>query len=634
MKAIGDALQGIMAKNSTKDADKQTADKQTTLQKYMKMFNDSWTYAQQNYHETWDNNWKLYRNIRVKKNHPGTIEAFVPMVNSTVNTIVASLFNSNPTVKYIPNRPDQEDETDILNDVYQDFARRDGWALKNKINGRQGVITGNYFEYLEWQPDDNGGYVHKEVIPIRDAIVDPNAHNIEDAAYVGRRFFTSKKALKEATIYNAETGKVEKRYKDLSDVQEGAGMGGVDSESDKAKKDEALGSVSPDRQSQVEVIEIWTHKEVVVIANRKAVIEQRENPYYTLRKAKFNQAKLEHEMQRAQILMETAGAKDIGEFAEEFNEKNAGLIPFAHGCEYPDVSLFYGSSDVDIIADEQELLNTLTELNIEAVLYQLFPERRIDPRFADKIDNLDPAPGKVYPLPAGAMDWNNPPAIPTNVFSERTNIKGEIREAASVSEISKGITATDSTTATEIKAMLGQADIRISEKADSLAQGFFKQEATIVFKLLQLYADDNYMIRTVGEDGINFEKVDMERFRGEYMPMVTLDVQAQLEKSEKQEAYMNAYQMVIADATNNLQAAKEIMYPKMMPDLSQEEINRIIAPQTQVQDIMGAEGLESALNASQAPISTGTQNEALNATSEPAVAPDEQEMAGDQAIFA
>ena len=568
-----------MAKTAKSSSDAKKID--NTLSNFLKKFTDSWTYAQQNYHQTWENNWKLYRNIRVKKNHPGTIEAFVPMVNSTVNTIAASLFNSNPTVKYIPNRPDQEDETEILNDVYQDFARRDDWALKNKINGRQGIITGNYFEYLEWRTDDNGGYVHKEVVPIRDAIIDPNATNIRNAEYVGRRFFTSKKKLEDATIYNPDTQKVEKRYKDLSDVQEGQGVGGVDSESDKAKKDEALGSVSPDRQSQVEVIEIWTHKEVVVIANRKLVIEHKENPYYTMAKARFKQRQLEHELLRAQTLMETAGANDIGEFDEEFNEDGAGLIPFAHGCDYPDVSLIYGSSDVDIIADEQELLNTITELNIEAVLYQLFPERRIDPKFADKLDNLDPAPGKVYPLPQGAMDWNNPPAIPTNAFAERNNIKGEIREAASVSEISKGITATDNTTATEIKAMLGQADIRIREKADNLAQGFFKQEAEIVFKLLQLYADDNYMIRLVGDENVSFERVDMARFKGEYTPMVTLDVQARMERAEKQEAYVQAYQMIIADPTNNLTAAKEIMYPKMMPELSAEEIDRIIAPQEQ-----------------------------------------------------
>lgn len=564
----------IMAKKPTTTTKKDNP----VLSRFLKYFTDSWTYAQQNYHQTWERNWKLYRNIRTEKNHPGTIECFVPMVNSTVNTIVASLFNSNPSVKYLPNRADQNEETDILNDVYQDFARRDGWALKNKINGRQGIITGNYFAYYEWQPDDNGGFVHKEIIPIRDAILDPNAHNIADAKYVGRRFFTSKKELENTLIFNPETGKMEKRYKDLDNVTENATDGGLDAQSDKAIKDTALGSVSPNKGSQVEVIEIWTHEEVCVIANQLTVIEYRENPYFALNKSKFEQRKLAWELERYQKLQQSAGAEDIGEFKEEFNKKSAGLIPFAHGCDYPDVSLIYGSSDVDIIADEQELLNTLTELNIEAVLYQLYPERRIDPKFAGKLDNLDPMPGKVYPLPAGAMDWNNPPTIPTNAFAERNNIKGEIRESASVSEISKGITATDSTTATEIKAMLGQADVRIREKADNLAQGFFMQEATIVFKLLKLYADDKYMIRKVGDNGVKFESVEMSKFIGDYTPMVTLDVQAQLEKSEKQEAYTNAFQMIIADPTNNLAEAKRIMYPKMMPELTQEEIAAIITP--------------------------------------------------------
>lgn len=588
------------------------------LSRFLKYFTDSWTYAQQNYHQTWERNWKLYRNIRTEKNHPGNIECFVPMVNSTVNTIVASLFNSNPTVKYIPNRADQNEETDILNDVYQDFARRDGWALKNKINGRQGVITGNYFAYYEWQPDDAGGFVHKEIIPIRDAILDPNAHNIADAKYVGRRFFTSKKDLENTLIFNPETGKMEKRYKDLDNVQENATDGGMDAQSDKAIKDTALGSVSPTKGAEVEIIEIWTHEEVCVIANRLTVIEHRENPYYALNRAKYEQRKLEWELNRLQKLQETAGAEDIGEFKEEFNKKGAGLIPFAHGCDYPDVSLIYGSSDVDIIANEQELLNTLTELNIEAVLYQLYPERRIDPKFAGKLDNLDPEPGKVYPLPQGAMDWNNPPAIPTNAFAERNNIKGEIRESASVSEISKGITATDSTTATEIKAMLGQADIRIREKADNLAQGFFMQEATIVFKLLKLYADDTYMIRKVGEDGVSFESVEMSKFIGDYTPMVVLDVQAQLEKSEKQEAYTNAYQMIIADPTNNLTEAKRIMYPKMMPDLTQEEIQAIITPQQPAQPPMAQPMPEMADMAAQDMIAQDVmQQEQLNA--EPAL---------------
>ena len=590
----GDASITSMAKTAKKDDAKKSEDK--LLGKYLKMFTESWEYAQQNYHETWENNWKLYRNIRTKRNHPGTVEAFVPMVNSTVNTIVATLFNSNPSVKYIPNHPDQEADTAVLNEIYQDFARRDGWALKNKINGRQGIITGNYCAYYEWQPDSDGGFVHKEIIPVRDMIIDPQSHTTDDARYIGRRFFATKKELEEALIYDAKTGKMVNRYKNIDEIVAGQGSEGggvVDSESDKVKKDQALGATAPGNGDMVELIEIWTPERVAVIANRGILIEERENPHYAIMRSKFEQRKLEHELQRA-IVMETDGI-DIGEFDEKFNPKNARLLPFAHGCEYQDVSLVYGSSDVDIIADEQELLNTMTELNIEAIMYQLFPERQIDPRYAGKIDDLTPAPGKVYPLPAGAATWLPAPNIPANAFSERQNIKGEIREAASVSEISKGISATDSTTATEIKAMLGQADIRIQEKARNLADGFFFQEAKIVFKLLQLYADDTYMVRTISDAGVEWQEVDMTKFMGDYTPMVELDVEHRLEQAEKQEAYTNAFQMIIADPTNNLQAAKEIMYRKMMPELSTEEINRIITPAEQA-PVMGAAPAEENIN--------------------------------------
>ena len=593
-KVNGDASITSMAKTAKKDDAKKSEDK--LLGKYLKMFTESWEYAQQNYHETWENNWKLYRNIRTKRNHPGTIETFVPMVNSTVNTIVATLFNSNPTVKYIPNHPDQEADTAVLNEIYQDFARKDGWALKNKINGRQGVITGNYCAYYEWQPDADGGFVHKEIIPVRDMVIDPQSHTVDDARYIGRRFFATKKELKEALIYDAKTGKMVNRYKDIDEITSGEGAEGggtVDSESDKVKKDQALGATAPGNADMVELIEIRTPERVAVIANRSILIEERENPHYALMRSKFEQRKLEHELQRA-LVLESDGI-DIGEFDEKFNSKNARLLPFAHGCEYQDVSLVYGSSDVDIIADEQELLNTLTELNVEAIMYQLFPERQIDPRYAGKIDDLSPAPGKVYPLPAGVATWLPAPNIPTNAFAERQNIKAEIRESASISEISKGITATDSTTATEIKAMLAQADIRIQEKAHNLADGFFFQEAKICFKLLQLYADDNYMVRTIGDAGVEWQEVDMSRFMGDYTPMVTLDVERKLEQAEKQEAYTQAYQMIIADPTNNLMAAKEIMYKKMMPELSSEEIKRIITPAEQA-PVMGAAPAEENIN--------------------------------------
>lgn len=572
-----------------------TSRKDKHLQKWLKKFDDSWLYAQQNYHERWERNWKLYHNVRVKRSHDGVIKTFVPMVNSTVNTLVAALFNSNPSVKYLPNHPDQEADTSVLNEIYDDFARKDNWVQKNKINGKQGLITGNYACFYEWKDDKDGGYVHKEVVPIRDMIIDPQSHSYRDWRYVGRRYFASKKKLEEETCWDMEKGKEVKRFKHLDEIEPSGSL--TDYESDKVKKDQTLGATAPGDADIVECIEIWTRSKVVVIANRNCIIEEKENPYYRLEKAHFERQKAEYDVdlleweqkaeaweaeRQAQLTM---FGEDIGEFEEEkpefkadFNEETAGFLPFAHGRDYEDISLTYGDSDVDIMADQQELLNDMTELNIEAILYTLYPEKTLDPKFSTWANDLDPRPGKVYPVPVGAMTWNNPPTIPTNAFNERLNIKSEMREAVAVSEVTKGVTMTDKTTATEIKAQMGQADQRITEKAQTLANDFFFQEATIVLKLLQLNAPDKLYVRTLQDANVTFEEVDMSKFVGDYTPMVTLDIQKKYEEAAQQEAYLNAFQMIIQDATNNLQAAKQILYKKIMPSLSTEEIEQIITP--------------------------------------------------------
>lgn len=560
------------------------------LQKWLSKFNDSWSYAQNNYHQQWERNWKLYHNIRTKRSHDGVVKTFVPMVNSTINTMVATLFNSNPSVKYIPNNQDQKADTEALNDIYADFARRDGWVQKNKINGKQGLITGNFACFYEWKMDKNGGYVHKEVVPIRDMIIDPSSHSYEDWRYVGRRFFASKKSLEKEKIYDFKTGKMVKRFKNTEDL-----CGGSDiAESDKAVKDSVIGSIAPTNNDQIECIEIWTKKKVVVIANRTTIIEERENPHYMLDKALYEQRKAESELKAIEwqqrqaewnanraITLSMTGM-DMGDFTEpepvfdeEFDEECAGCLPFAHGRDYEDVSLPYGDSDVDIIADQQELLNDLTELNIEAVLYQLYPEKTLDPKFSTWANDMNPRPGKVYTLPAGALNWNNPPAIPGNAFNERMNVKDEMREAVSISQITKGVSSADSVTATEIKAQVGQADIRITEKAQTLANDFFFQEAKIVLKFIQLYAPDEMWVRSYKDTGAIFTKVNTREFLGEYTPMVTLDIEKKMQESQEYNKYMQAYQMLIADPTNNLPAVKSIMYKKLMPWASEEEIKQI-----------------------------------------------------------
>ena len=58
-KANGDASIYSMATKRAKTDDDAKKENDSTLAKFLKKFNDSWTYAQQNYHQTLEDNWKL-----------------------------------------------------------------------------------------------------------------------------------------------------------------------------------------------------------------------------------------------------------------------------------------------------------------------------------------------------------------------------------------------------------------------------------------------------------------------------------------------------------------------------------------------------------------------------------------------
>jgi hypothetical protein len=555
-----------------------------TLKKVLKRFDEAWQYAEDNYHQNWEDNWKLYNNKRVKRCHDGVVKAFVPMTNSAINTIVASLFNNDPRFTFTPNYKDQEQDTNVISELIKDFSDQDGWNQKNMIGGTQCFTVGTSPFMYEWDQTEERGYIRKRVIPLRDFFCDPTSTDPGNWRYAGRRYFKSKKLLEDEVVIDDETGKPKKRFTNLSKVSASGNSSG-ENLSDKALKDSLIGSPVTD-SDLVEVIEYYDGERVISIANRSVVIENEEAPIMKRARANFEARKAEHEMNRLYQL-ENDGV-DIGEFDEEFDPEPYKLIPFALMRDYVDVSLIYGQSDVDLIKDQQELLNDLTELNIEAILYTLWPEKTLDPKYADWADDLEPRPGKVYTMPTGAMVWNTPPVVPNNAFNERANIKSEIRETTAIDQVVKGVTSATSQTATEIKAQLGQASQRIQMKAKSLENDFFLQEARICWQLIKLYITEPIWVRTANEQGVDFKTYDPSKFQGEYTPSVKLDITRELEKSKEQEEYTKAFQIIVQDPTNNLPAAKQILYKKIFPALTDDEISAIITPPTPPTEAQGA----------------------------------------------
>lgn len=534
-----------MPKNKVESKD---TDDNVTLANVINDFNASWEYTQGSWHNRWRDNQALYNGNRVKRGYVGITDTFIPMAFSTVETLTSGLFGSKPKFGFLApeNKPDQK--TDILNSLVDFYWDKDQWSLKIINTGRNMFKLGTAIDYFFWEND------HPVMInvPIRDFFIDPTASSLQTARYCGRRFLTTIDKLKDFEIVDLDAEPdadgnypMKPKYTNLDKIVPNSGSTGENT--DKQEKDNLYGAVVSDKNvKQVEVIEYWTEDRTVSVMNRAIVIEDSENYYKS--KAKANG-----------------------------DEYPCGLLPFADARDYTDESLFYAKGEIDIIGDQNELLNDLTNQNIDAITFTLNPMYRLDPKYAHLMPEIESLPGAGIPAEQGGFEWLPFQAIPRNAFEERANIKNEIRETTASSEVIKGVSATGGrSTATEINAQVAGAGQRFSLKVTQIENGYFHQMSKIIFKMIQLYVTEPMMVRIVGKDGARWEQFDPSEFDGNYEPRVQLEASI---NNEKQQESADAKEMLGAflnDPDINQQELKKLVLQRSF-DLDPDEVELLIA---------------------------------------------------------
>ena len=520
-------------------------------------FDASWSYSKTQ-HTRLERNWKLYNNQRYYESYVGITDTFVPMVYSTVETLTSALSSGRPSTDFMPQdlwqyvevyattgmKPDLK----ALNSLYDYYWDCDNWDLKTIKSIRAGFTTGLMSEYLYWDIDK------PRIInlPVRDLIFDPNLTDPmqlitnPDEHYAGRRFLATKEDLEAVEIVDPETQGLIKRYKNLDQVKP-LGTASGDTEIDKKNKEMMLGATSESDSKLVEVIEISSGSRTVTMVNRTVEIEDRENIFKT-------QARL------------------IGD------ENPQGIIPVAIGRFIADESLMYGKSIIDPIAKPQELLNDMTNQSVDAVTDAINPQKELDPIYSDWLPKITNAFGATYPFKPGSLQPIRKDAIPVNAFSERLNIKNEIREATGADQIVKGVTGDQDQTATEVKAQLNQAGQRFEIYVRMLERELLYQRAKIVYGMIRRFVRAPKSIPTMTPDGPKFYTFDPSQFGPDYEPSVKLEASVKNARQREQAEASQAYQMLIADPTNDLYQIKKILLPKIV-DLSEEELDRIIGQQ-------------------------------------------------------
>lgn len=537
---------------------KQTAAIDDDVSEYLKKFNASWKYCSGSWHDRWTRNYKLYHGERVEVGYEGISDVFIPMVFSTIETLKAGMFGSKPRFNYTPprNRPDQK--TDILNAAVDMYWEMGQWSIKVMNTGHDFFNLGTGVDYWFWNVDRPDMLN----VPIRDFIIDPTYTGNGEPGYAGRRYLTTKEELESFEIVDMDnpvevpvtdeedfpildpetqlpqtetTYNLKKKYRNLDQLDEAIGAGentakGTAGENtDKQEKDHFYGSTLDDTSGQVEVIEIWTTERVISIANRRVIIEDTEN--YFLAKQKANGV-----------------------------ERPRGLLPFAWARNYVDKSLFYAKGEVDFIAGLQEMLNDVTNQNIDSITYILNQMYTIDPASAHLQGKVQNVPGATYVAPKDAIAPIQQRNVPPEAFNERMNIKNEIREATASNEVVKGVGDVDGgkATATEINAQIAGAGQRINLKITQLENEYFHRMATIVLELMRCYVTEKQLIRIVGKDGIRWEEFDPADFaEGDYQPHVQLDIRIQNQKAEEATNAKEMYAAFMGDMDVNQQWLKK-----------------------------------------------------------------------------
>lgn len=527
-------------KTTTKKTDTNPA-----LDMVVKDFDTSWKYTQSSWHDRWERAHFLYNGQRTKYSYRGITDTFVPMTFSTVETVVSALFGSRPKFDYDAPSDKSGQKTDILNGLLDHYWDQDQWSLKIINTGRSMIKLGTAVDYFLWDRD------HPVLInvPIRDFFIDPTATTIENARYVGRRYLTTREELESFEIVDLD-GKpdadgnypMKKKYKNVPQVK---GNAKSSENTDQQEKNLWYGStIDEPEKNQVEVIEYWTLDRVISVANRKTVIEDTENYY----KAK--------------------SAANGDEFPE-------GILPFADARDYVDESLFYAKGEIDIIADQQELLNDITNQYVDSITFNLNPMFEVDKADADKVNEVESLPGAVYSFPVRPITQGNTPA---DAFNERMNIKTEIRETTASNEVVRGGSNDTASTATEINAQIAGAGQRMSLKVTQLENGYFHKVAKIVFRMVQLYVTEPMMIKIVGKDGAKWEEFDPSEFKGDYQPRVQLDVRLQAEQRNEANTAKELLAALLGDQDINQHELKKLVLRRGF-QLDPDEVDLLMAEQ-------------------------------------------------------
>ena len=523
-----------------------------------KDFKNARDYIKKFKQSVWDDCWSAYNNIRTKRGYDGVADDFIPETFTIVESIKANIAGGKPKFNFIPIREEQNQETEVINDLVDFYWDQNNMTEKVQDWVQDMLVYGNGIMMVSWE----GDMPHMTNIPLRDFFVDPTATHMNRPGtpgypkYAGYRFLTTVEELKNRKIVDPETGDMKLLYTNLDEI----GELNEDDPTDKTVKEKLLGSTLPDKKGQVEVIVYYTRKKKIVIANRETLIYDGENPYKREKKTKTV----------------TRLVDDVEMTSEVEFPEIKGFLPFAILRNYVDTSLFYAKGDVEVILPRQERLNDISSQKTDNLTYVMNNMWQIDPQYKHLAEQIESFPGAVFPLPQGALTAIEKQSIGADADNEMFRIKEEMRRATAADEVIQGVSQDKGrVTATEIQAQMNQASQRFSTKLTNLEDEGYAQLGRIIFKMVQIFVDQEMAVRVVGTDGMQWRDFDPEEYSGEYEPKVQLESTTKAVRAEEGQKYALIHQMFAQSPyVNQFEFTK--LYLEAMLDMNADKLKKLV----------------------------------------------------------
>lgn len=561
-----------------------------TLGMVMGNFDKARKYVKDHYQGVWADCFKAYNGVRTRRGYAGVADDFVPETFAIVESLKASIAGSKPKFKYLPLTEKQEQDTTALNALVDYY-----WSLNNmteKMLNWVGdmIIYGNGIMMVSW--DNNQPLIQH--IPLSDFFVDPAATHMNRPEepgyprYAGYRYLTSIQELEAKKKVDPDTGELVSKYKNLNKVgDEKAG-----DDMDKDRKESYMGSTygKDAINEQVEVLVYFTTNKRIEIANRDTIILDEKTPYYRAEKSITTVAEINGET--------IEGKKIIPEIK--------GFLPFAILRNYVDSNLFFARGDVEVILPTQEALNDTSSQKRDNIAYALNNMWQIDPRFKHLAEQVESAPGNVFPIPKGALSPIEKDDVSPAADSELNRLQQIMRTTTAADAAVQGAQQQFSrTTATEVQAQLQQASMRFTTKVQTLEDEGFSQLSRIIHKMVQIFVDTDMAVRIVGKKGVEWQTYKPDTYTGEYEPRVVLESTADAEMAALSQAMQVASQFSLGNPLVNQKAFLQNMYKTLFSKfLSDDDIEEML---TAPQAIMGPDGqpIDPALAQSDAQVTPG-----------------------------